>query len=284
MKPYLFYVNNSKTNINSKTISLKKGANSIKIVYSKACETFLVVRNPKITRPERQPVSMSWYNDFGILPFDCSFKKKSSGLFVFESVPGLKSLIFAAHGNVTLWVDGVKTDLAVAKKQPDGLTNYNANMKNVTAVTSQVVLKIEYQPGYTEAGAIPQYFRQLCDKGMINLRDWSTIDGLKSYSGGAWYRKTININADDLKRQLEIDLGDLVSSAEMFINGKSAGIRLSPPWIFDITNYALAGENKIEVLIYNTLANNYTSVPTRYRGEIKSGLIGPVTLRTIDIE
>jgi hypothetical protein len=32
-------------------------------------------------------------------------------------------------------------------------------------------------------------------------------------------------------------------------------------------------------MIYNTLANNYTTIPTRYRGAIKSGLIGPVSLK-----
>ena len=104
------------------------------------------------------------------------------------------------------------------------------------------------------------------------------MDGLKSYSGGAWYRKTININGGDLKNKIEIDLGDLVSSAELFINGKSAGIKLSPPWTFNISEYARQGENRIEVLIYNTLANNYTSIPTRYEGSIKSGLIGPVSI------
>ena len=39
------------------------------------------------------------------------------------------------------------------------------------------------------------------------------------------------------------------------------------------------GENKIEVMIYNILANNYTTVPTRYRGAIKSGIIGPVNMK-----
>jgi len=80
---------------------------------------------------------------------------------------------------------------------------------------------------------------------------------------------------------LEIDLGDLVSSAELRVNGKSAGIKLSPPWKFDITSFAKAGENQIEVLIYNTIANNYTSVPTMYRGEIKSGIFGPVVLKLL---
>ncbi len=31
-------------------------------------------------------------------------------------------------------------------------------------------------------------------------------------------------------------------------------------------------------LIYNTLANNYTAIPNRYRGSIQSGLIGPVNI------
>ena len=114
--------------------------------------------------------------------------------------------------------------------------------------------------------------------GIITLGDWSKIDGLKAYSGGAWYRKTISIDAEDVKNKLEIDLGDVVSSAQLLVNGKSAGIRLSPPFKFDITELAKSGENKIEVLVYNTAANNYTTIPTRYLGEIKSGLIGPVRL------
>ena len=78
-----------------------------------------------------------------------------------------------------------------------------------------------------------------------------------------------------------IDLGEVVSSAELLINGKSAGVRVSPPWTFDVTPFARSGENKIEVLIYNTIANNYTTVPTMYLGSIKSGLIGPVKLKLI---
>ena len=73
------------------------------------------------------------------------------------------------------------------------------------------------------------------------------------------------------------------------IYGTNTGFRfetsdLSPPWKFDITPFAKSGENKIEVMIYNTLANNYTTVPTRYRGAIKSGLIGPVNLKIMSTQ
>ena len=131
------------------------------------------------------------------------------------------------------------------------------------------------------AAALPNFIEQKCGKGIIGLGDWSKIEGLKAYSGGAYYRKTITVAAEALKNKIELDLGDLVSSAELFINGKSAGIKVSPPWKFDISNFAKTGENKIEVLLYNTVANNYTTVPTMYRGLITSGLLGPVRLNIL---
>ena len=280
-KPVAMFVNRVKTDINSRSVVLKKGSNPLLLMYNKACETYLVVRQQNFPRPEKQQVAMSWYNDYGVLPFDCSTASNSSGLFTFESAPGLQSLTFSAYGKVKLWVDGIQSQLVPGKMQPDGLTGYTVKVKDTKLTSTQVVLKIDYQPGYCGAAALPQYIEQQCGISMINLGDWSKIDGLKAYSGGAWYRKTIDISSEDLKNKLIIDLGDLVSSAELWINGKSAGIKLSPPWTFDITKLAKQGKNNLEVLIYNTIANNYTTVPTMYRGEIKSGLIGPVTLKVM---
>jgi len=280
-KPVALFVNNSKIDVNSKTILMKKGANTVLLLYDKACETYLIARKQGIPRPEKKQVAMSWYGDEGVLPFDCSSATNAAGLFAFESAPGLQSFTFLAYGKITTWIDGVQVQTIPGQIQSDGLTRYSINIKDLKLTTSQVVLKIEYQPGYNGAGAIPQFINQECGKSTISLGDWSEIDGLRAYSGGAYYRKTIQIDDQDLKNRLEIDLGDLVSSAELRINGKSAGIKLSPPWKFDITSFAKAGENQIEVLIYNTIANNYTSIPTMYRGEIKSGLLGPVLLKMI---
>jgi hypothetical protein len=46
----------------------------------------------------------------------------------------------------------------------------------------------------------------------------------------------------------------------------------------DIGPYAKAGTNRLEILVYNTLANHYLTIPTRYRGSLRSGLLGPVRL------
>ena len=44
------------------------------------------------------------------------------------------------------------------------------------------------------------------------------------------------------------------------------------------------GENTIEVLVYNTLANHFQTIPSRYRGSPESGLLGPVRLVFHDYE
>jgi hypothetical protein len=281
VKPVDLFVNNLKTDTGNLTVSLKKGANRILMVYDKACETYMIFRDPDVPFPIKQPISMRWDGDYGVLPFDCPSDGNSTGLFAFESAPGLQSFTFSAHGNIILWIDGIRVNPVAETKQPDGLTNYIVNLKEAKVTSALVVFKIDYQPGYRGGAALPQYINQKCVKGAINLGDWSKIDGLKAYSGGALYSQTVYFTADDLKSRMEIDLSNLVSSAELFVNGKSAGIRLSPPWTFDITRLARQGDNQIEILTYNTLANNYTSIPTRYRGDIKSGIIGPVILRFI---
>ena len=50
------------------------------------------------------------------------------------------------------------------------------------------------------------------------------------------------------------------------------------PWKQNIAGYVHPGESRIEVLVYNTLANQYQTIPTRYRGSPESGLIGPVRI------
>ena len=108
--------------------------------------------------------------------------------------------------------------------------------------------------------------------------DWSKAGVLECYSGGAWYRKTVALTAEQVRRAITLDLGKVVASAEVRVNGKLAGILVAPPWRVDIAPHLKAGDNRIEVLVYNTLANHYLTIPTNYRGNPASGLLGPVTL------
>jgi hypothetical protein len=138
-----------------------------------------------------------------------------------------------------------------------------------------VAIRVEQARGNYGGAALSDRILLDCGPGRIALGDWSRIDGLASYSGGAWYRKTVSLPPAS---RVVLDLGDVVATAEVRVNGKPAGLKVAPPWTLDISELAKPGANRIDVLVYNTLANHYSTIPTRYRGRPTSGLLGPVTL------
>jgi hypothetical protein len=145
--------------------------------------------------------------------------------------------------------------------------------------SSSIALKIEQTAGYYGGATVPEPILFECSKGKIQLGNLNENESLKTYSGGMWYRKTINFTSEqNNSNQIILDLGKVVSSAEVFINGKSVGSKVSSPWKFDLTGKLQPGENRIEILVYNTLGNHYLTTPSMYVGRTNSGLIGPVRM------
>ena len=125
---------------------------------------------------------------------------------------------------------------------------------------------------------MPEPVQFECGPGEVELGDWSSIDGLRDYSGGAWYRRDMNLGADQIGGDVQLDLGRVSSSAEVWVNGMKAGIRLAPPFRVSVGKLLKAGSNTLEVLVYSALDNHYRTIPTRYRRPGVSGLVGPVSL------
>jgi hypothetical protein len=223
---------------------------------------------PSATEPPKfkpSPLATSWLDRPGVLPFDVRPAEKNPvGWYRFLAPPGLRAMNVKARGKVQAWA-GAAPMIGTGKFL----------VPEPSAKPVMVWLRIEQERGCYAGAALPEPIKLECGPGQMALGDWAKIDGLLSYSGGAWYRKTANIAE---ARQVLLNLGNLVASAEVRVNGQRAGIRVAPPWTLDITTLVKPGENQIEVLVCNTLANHYTTVPTRYRGSTVSGLLGPVTL------
>jgi hypothetical protein len=141
-----------------------------------------------------------------------------------------------------------------------------------------VALRIEPLRGYYGGSAVPEPVQLDCGIGKIALGDWSKGSAMECYSGGVWYRKKVMLSRAQVESRVMLDLGRVVATAEVRVNGHLAGVRVAPPWQLDITRFVETGANRIDILVYNTLANHYRTVPTRYRGKSTSGLIGPVRL------
>jgi hypothetical protein len=190
-------------------------------------------------------------------------------------------MTFAAHGKVgAVYADGAPMTVTSGVTRPDGAVEYTATVAQPNPLAVKVAVEIIQDRGYYGGAALPEPIALDCGPGQIALGDWSQMSALADYSGGAWYRKTVTLTKEQATGRVMLDLGKVVASAEVVVNGKKAGIKITPPWTLDVSEFVQEGENKIEILVCNTLANHYATIPTHYGGSAESGLIGPVTLQT----
>jgi len=94
------------------------------------------------------------------------------------------------------------------------------------------------------------------------LYSWtdSEIEGIKYFSGTACYYKTISIQEQDIKNNasIKLSLGEVCDVAEVYLNGKSAGILWKEPFSLDITEMVQAGENELKIEVVNQWVNRLT--------------------------
>jgi len=199
----------------------------------------------------------------------------------FHSAPGMKQLEFAVYGKLK----GVTVAGQTRKAKPIGdIKEKGVNRYAVILVESvphceEVSFSIEVQQGYQGTAAIAEPIKIKTGEGLLATGDWSKNGALKFYSGGMIYQKNIHLSDDILhSERVILDLGDVVATCEIKINGQTLGIKMSPPYSVDITQHLRAGDNEIEVLVYSTLANHYQTQPTPYRGEPVAGILGPAKI------
>jgi hypothetical protein len=77
--------------------------------------------------------------------------------------------------------------------------------------------------------------------GIMPLGDWSQVGILNNYSGGVRYRTTFTLAERAAKSRLELDLGHVIATAEVSVNGSKLGVRVAPPWKFDVTGMLQPG-------------------------------------------
>ncbi|HJD45583.1 MAG TPA: glycoside hydrolase [Candidatus Mediterraneibacter norfolkensis] len=75
-----------------------------------------------------------------------------------------------------------------------------------------------------------------------------------------------------------LDLGTVYETAEVFVNGNSAGVRLCPPYRFDLTGMLREGENELAVEVTNTLGTSVRDAVSSYQAIEPFGVEGPAQL------
>lgn len=199
----------------------------------------------------------------------------------FESVPGLERMEFAVYGELeSVTVAGQTMNIKPLGEIKDcGVNRYAVTLPARAERCEQVVFSVATQYGRQGTAAIAEPVKISTGEGLLAAGDWSQAGALKYYSGGMIYRKNIVLPEGVNPKRVMLDLGSVVATCEVKINGKAAGVKMSPPYSVDITPYLCVGENEVEVLVYSTLANHYQTQPTPYRGEPTAGILGPVSVK-----
>ena len=260
-------------------IDLNSGANPLLLRYDQPGIGHVLVVRPGFVDPPVIPgaLAMRWFETRGIIPFDVHPRNGTpAGWYRFRAAPGLRALTVTAKGELDAWADGRLLSATSVVEAPAGAKRHRFVLPGPIRGEALIALRVAHVRGFYGGAALPDPVEFECGEGVLATGDWSEREGLESYSGGVLYRKSLVLPELSGRRSVGLDLGGVASSAEVFLNGRSAGVRTAPPWRWDITGLARPGENKVEVLVYNTLANHFLTIPTRYRGSPTSGLLGPV--------
>ncbi len=282
LKPTAVYVNGEPLAGPGARVTLRMGANPLLLRFDEPGRGHFVLE--KIGAPEpaaRTPLAMGWYDRPGALAYDVrAADARPVGWYRFTAAPGFRAMTVTCHGVAQGWAEGRPLRVERQQELASGAMQYRMTLGRPIPGRARVALRIEQRRGFYGGSTLPEPVKLECGPGRMATGDWSQGSALECYSGGAWYRKTVTLAPAQVQGRVLLDLGDVVATAEVWVNGRKSGVCVAPPWTVDISALVRAGDNRIEILVYNTLANHYLTIPTRYRGPLRCGLLGPVTIQT----
>jgi hypothetical protein len=164
---------------------------------------------------------------------------------------------------------------------------------NAESIPPDILLPQPWKLAFPKGWGAPE---SLLLEGLIDWTD-STDPGVKYFSGTASYSNSFAIPEAHPQKgySFVLDLGKLKEVAEVFINGKSAGILWKEPFRVDISRFLKPGENALDVAVTNLWNNRIvgdlqpgnetayarTNIIKRFSAQtplISSGLLGPVKI------
>lgn len=106
------------------------------------------------------------------------------------------------------------------------------------------------------------------------LQSWTTHSdfGVRHFSGIATYTTHFKLEEPGAGQTM-LDLGDVREIAEVRLNGQDLGNLWAPPFLLDVTNVLVPGENTLEVRVANYWQN-------RLIGDLQTG-VAPVAFTTV---
>jgi hypothetical protein len=110
----------------------------------------------------------------------------------------------------------------------------------------------------------------------IGLHNITGLDGAPDFSGIIRYRAEFILQ--NAERPLALNFNAMGQTVKLKLNGKDCGMRICPPYQFDVTGIIGSGANTLELETANTLVNSIKDPLSFYIQIPPSGLQDPVLL------
>lgn len=149
----------------------------------------------------------------------------------------------------------------------EGFTAHDSQCKS----GSELVLQGEWTVSIADAEAFPNFKEW---RRMTELNNMSGPDILPRFSGSFRYETEFDWN-DSVSRVL-LELGEVYETAEVWLNGVQAGVRICPPYRLEVEGLIKQGKNKLVVEVTNTLVKEQRDYLSAFAQQEPSGLLGPV--------
>lgn len=103
-------------------------------------------------------------------------------------------------------------------------------------------------------------------------------DRLEDFDGKAKY--SFGFEIDDVAQcgKTHLDLGRVGEVAKVWINGSYAGMRIAPPYVFDVSEFVKDGMNDAVVEVANTMVRKLRDPLSYFLQLPPTGLLGPVSI------
>lgn len=101
-------------------------------------------------------------------------------------------------------------------------------------------------------------------------------DGWEDKTGTVAFETKIIL--DEKAEAVKLDLGTVYETAEVFVNGKTARVRLCKPYTFDLSKLIKQGENTLRIEVTNTLGTQMRTALDHYLVIEPFGIEGPMEL------
>lgn len=97
------------------------------------------------------------------------------------------------------------------------------------------------------------------------LFDWAESQDarIRHHAGTAVYRTEVALETPAPGEAVVLDLGRVADIAQVFVNGRDAGVAWHPPFRVDITEFVRGGANQLELRIANRWVNRLIGDATR---------------------